>query len=217
VSGPPTPSPGPATPTRGSPRILGAVLAGGASSRFGSPKWRATLGGTPMGTRAVLALTPCVERVFALSGDPDVALLGVEVCDDLGPERGPLAGIRTAVVHADRSGADAVVVLACDLPLVSAALVACIADAWGGEDVVAPLGPRGPEPLCALWSAHALPRIEGAVRAGERSPRRLLAALRHALVPLSVAQAAAGCATPFLNVNTPGERRLAERLLVQRR
>jgi hypothetical protein len=69
---------------------------------------------------------------------------------------------------------DGVVVLACDLPLVTADVVGAIVGAWAGEAVVAPMGPRGPEPLCALWSVRAFPQVEAAAHGATRSPRRLL-------------------------------------------
>ena len=53
---------------------------------------------------------------------------------------------------ADAGGADALL-LGVDLPLVTVDLLAALAGAGADADAVVPAGPRGPEPLCALYRA----------------------------------------------------------------
>lgn len=193
--------------------MLGAVLAGGASSRFGSPKWRVTVGGETMGARAVSALAASVEKVVALSADPAVASLGIEVRADTVAGQGPLGGIESALQWAGELGLDGAVILACDLPLVSALLIETMCTAWQGEDVVLPVTPAGVEPLCALYSISALPMVEAALARGELSPSRLVQALTVHALDLEVAQRTTGLENPFLNVNTREECDVAEELL----
>jgi len=197
----------------GAQELLGAVLAGGASVRFGSPKWRATVLGQTMGARAVAALAPHTSRVVAISGDPEVVGLGIEARADLHPGRGPIGGIHTALAWAHELSLDGVVVLACDLPLVTADVVGAIVGAWAGEAVVAPMGPRGPEPLCALWSVRAFPQVEAAAHGATRSPRRLLEELGARVLGDAASWQQAGIEDPFLNVNTPSEHARAEAVL----
>jgi molybdopterin-guanine dinucleotide biosynthesis protein A len=193
---------------------LGAVLAGGASLRFGEPKWRVDVAGETMGARAIAALRPSTAQVVAISGDPAVASLGVEVRPDLVAGQGPLGGVRTALVCASERALDGAFVLACDLPLVTASLVHAIVAAWRTEDVVVTTGPAGAEPLCALYSLTALPGIERALARGELSPSRLLEDdLDVRRLSLEEARAAAGVEDPFLNVNTRADRARAEDLL----
>jgi molybdenum cofactor guanylyltransferase len=194
-------------------RWLGAVLAGGRSSRFGSPKWRAPLAGAPMGARAVAALAPHTARVIAVASDPSVAALGVEVWPDLEPGQGPLGGIRTALAGARDLSLAGVFVLACDLPLAGAALVRALIDAAGEDEAVVPLGPSGAEPLCALYRVSALPAVEAALRRGERSPRRLIETLSVRTFPLDRSRTVTGLQDPFLNVNTSERHALAEAAL----
>jgi len=197
----------------GASRLLGAVLAGGASARFGSPKWSAMVLGQTMGARAVAALAPHTSRVVAISGDPDIVSLGLQARADLHPGRGPIGGIHTALAWAHELSMAGVVVLACDLPLVTADVVGAIVGAWAGEAVVAPMGLRGPEPLCALWSVGALPHVEAAANGAARSPRRLLDELHGRVLAVAAATRAAGIEDPFLNVNTPSEHAHAEAVL----
>lgn len=193
--------------------VLGAVLAGGASSRFGSPKWSAPFAGRPMGAWAVAALESSCASVVAVASDPAVGALGVDVWSDEPPGLGPLGGVRTALAGAGARGHARALVLACDLPLVGSALVEALLE-WGAEDeIVAPLGATGPEPLCALYPVAALPAVERALARGERSPRRLLAELGFRAFPSERALAASGLEDPFLNVNTRERHALAEGLV----
>lgn len=194
-------------------RVLGALLAGGASSRFGSPKWRARLGGETLGGRGVHALASALDAVVVLSSDPDARELGRELWPDLEPGQGPLGGVRTALRGAARLGLDAALVLACDLPLAGPRLLAAIVARWRGEEATVPLGPGGPEPLCALYSLGALPAIETFLEEGGRSARGALERLDPVWLPLEEAILATGLDEPFLNVNTADDLLRAEERL----
>ena len=87
-------------------RVLGAVLAGGRSSRFGSDKALALLGGRPLLDHAISALEGQCETVVVVGRD--------EVQDWPEPGRGPLGGLAGALIHAERSGYDAVLSCAVD-------------------------------------------------------------------------------------------------------
>ena len=93
-------------------RILGAVLAGGASRRFGSDKALAPLGGAPMLDHVVRALAPQVaELVICGRSWRDLRTL-----PDAAPERiGPLAGLDSALRHAAANGFDAVLTTPVDV------------------------------------------------------------------------------------------------------
>jgi molybdopterin-guanine dinucleotide biosynthesis protein A len=88
------------SPTGRRERVLGIVLAGGASARFGSPKWSAELAGRSLGARAVAALEPNTARVGVVANDPSLRALGVEVRADLEPGKGPLGALHTALAWA---------------------------------------------------------------------------------------------------------------------
>jgi molybdopterin-guanine dinucleotide biosynthesis protein A len=197
-------------------RVLGVVLAGGASSRFGSPKWWAQIAGQSMASRAVSALRPGTAKVVALSTDRELVTLGIEVRPDLVPGEGPLGAVRTALSWADELALDGAFVLACDLPLVSGALVQAVVSSWVDEDAVVPFGTRGPEPLCALYRSGLLDTVEAMLAGGERAPRRLLEVIRVGRFPVDAAKAFSGVADPFVNVNTREGQRIAEAELILR-
>jgi molybdopterin-guanine dinucleotide biosynthesis protein A len=187
--------------------IVGVVVAGGASSRFGSDKALAILDGETLVERALRRLRAvCGETVVADAGRGLVA--GVDSVPD-GPGQGPIAAVLGAARH--RPGR-ALLVLACDLPLVSAALLRRIAGEAG--DWVVPRHAGGLEPLCALYRPAALEALGDNERRGVLALHRLADAVT--LVRYLDADAIADLGEArrlFANVNTPDDlRRLAARL-----
>lgn len=99
------------------PRILGAVLAGGASRRFGSDKALAPLGAGPMLDHVVTTLAPQVTQLAMCGRDWD----DLPTLPDAAPERiGPLAGLEAALRFAAANGFEGVLTVPVDvLPLPS--------------------------------------------------------------------------------------------------
>jgi len=98
--------------TRG--RLLGAVLAGGRARRFGSDKALALLDGKPLLTHAAEAIGRYAEIIVLCGRDhPDFQCLP----DRPAPDMGPLGGLNAALHHAQEEGYDAVLSIACDMPI----------------------------------------------------------------------------------------------------
>lgn len=96
-------------------RILGAIIAGGQSRRFGSDKALAPINGQPMIAHVIAALRPQVDALVICGREwGDIPFL-----HDRRPDRcGPLAGLEAALHHAQDCGYDAVISVPVDtLPL----------------------------------------------------------------------------------------------------
>ena len=122
--------------------------------------------------------------------------LGYAMVADLYPGDGPLGGILTALAH---SAADWNLIVACDMPGVSADFLAGLLDRAEREDAGAllPAGPSGRlEPLCAVYHGSSRKPLQDAFARGIRKVTAALGGLR--LVRLPVPEAAL-----FQNVNTP--------------
>lgn len=189
---------------------LGGVLVGGRSSRFGSDKAAAHVGGRSMALRAVETLRAVTDPVVLLGGDGTLGQrLGLPWRADERPGGGPLAGIATGLGWASQLGRSGLIVLACDLPLVTRDIVAAVASAIRPDleaVVVVADAPHGVQPLCGWYSTSTLAEVEEAIVRGRLSVRELLASLRVAQV--RVGDASRDDADPLLNVNT--RRDLAE-------
>ena len=171
--------------------ILGAVLAGGKSSRFGSDKALAELGGESLLIRAVDMLSGWCEKVVVVGREqapapclPDRPRAGM----------GPLGGIAAALYDARDEGYD--LVLTCgvdsvdlpeDLPALLAPAPAYLAD----------------QPVVGLWPVSALRPLETILHGdGKHSMRQFAQAITARAVEL-------GRAT--LNINTPADLAAAEK------
>lgn len=135
--------------------FCGAVLTGGLSTRMGADK--------------AALMAGAVEAALRAAGADPVVRIGRDLAD-----RGPLDGVRAAL---GSSPHDVVVVLACDLPDVSAEGIRMVVDALDGA-VAAPVVRGRWEPLHGAWRRSlALPAVEAALAAGERAIHPVLAAL----------------------------------------
>jgi molybdenum cofactor guanylyltransferase len=132
-----------------------------------------------------------------LVGDPILyGELGYPVVPDLYPGEGPLGGILTALHH---TSADWNLVVACDMPGISAEFLAALLDAAErvGCDALVPTGPSGrPEPLCAVYHRRAYAPFQQVFGAGERRVTAAFASVRAEILPVKEL-------APFQNVNTP--------------
>lgn len=99
--------------------ILGAVLAGGRSSRFGSDKAMALLNGRTLLDHATAGLAPHVAEVVMCGRDGGLA-------DRPHADMGPLGGLNAALHHALHHGFVGVLTTGCDMPLYPAALPAAL-------------------------------------------------------------------------------------------
>jgi molybdopterin-guanine dinucleotide biosynthesis protein A len=130
-------------------RVLGAVLAGGRSSRFGSDKAAALIDGKPMLDRVIEALAPQVDGILVCGREsPDHRC----VPDRPAPDLGPLGGLNAALHHAAANGFGAVISVPCDTPRLPADLRAQLGEPDEGV-VVQGL------PVIGLWPA----RLAGAL------------------------------------------------------
>lgn len=128
--------------------ILGAVLAGGKSSRFGSDKALAELGGRTLIARAVDALSGWCEYVVVIGRETAPA---PTLPDWPRPDMGPLAGIAAALHHARDEG--------------YVAVLTCGVDSVGLPENLPDLLGKAPayladQPVVGIWPPSASPAIE---------------------------------------------------------
>jgi molybdopterin-guanine dinucleotide biosynthesis protein A len=192
------------------PRLLGAVLAGGRSSRYGSDKAAALVAGEPMARRVARVLAGVAVDVVLVSSRPVRGLEDLCRLADRVPDRGPLGGLHAALHEARSRALDGVLLLGCDLPLVTARLLTAVAAAVREAPAAAPARARGVEPLCAAYRLDVLPEVELRLQAPDRSLHALLRAVGCAVVDAAALDVPAAA---LLNVNTPADREVAEAAL----
>ena len=150
-------------------KLLGAILAGGGSRRFGSPKTLARLHGKPLWKVAAERLAPVCDDIVAIVNHPGVArAVELETLPDRRPLLGPLGGIDAALARARRGGCTGVLVLAVDMPWVETAALQRLADAWRehGRACLPRAGPPfGLHPLCGVYPTTSIAPLARALAA----------------------------------------------------
>ena len=164
-------------------RLLGAILAGGKASRFGSDKAAALAGGVALIDHVAARLRPQVDRLVVSGRDwPGLA----RIDDRPAPGLGPLGGLAGALDFALSNGFDAVLAGGCDLPDLPPDLRVRLGDA---PAVVAG------QPLLGLWPAAMAPRLIRHLETGtDRSMTGWIAhsGVRQVTLPM-----------PIANINRP--------------
>ncbi len=195
----------------------GAILAGGAASRFGGrPKGLALVGGRRIVQRVAGALAQVSDALVVVSNADDAAgwLPGTPVVRDRVRGAGPLGGLHAAL----SLGAAGVLVVAWDMPFVPASLLGELRRLGergaGTVDAVVPEGTAegAPEPLCAYYAQGCLAAADAALAAGEYRLGAFLDRLRVRRLPYARALDWGDPRQLFLNVNTPGALLEANRL-----
>lgn len=199
---------------------FGAVLAGGESRRYGSPKALAQVGGARIIDRVVAVLRRVTPELVLLANEPDLfADLGLPTRPDVRLGLGALGGIHTGLLWAREEGRPGIVAVACDLPFPCEPLLAHLRELAFGDPVAMPdmaipesRGRRGIEPLFAAYGVGCLPAIEARLDAGDHRMVGFHDQVRVQRVPLADVEALCDPDRAFLNVNTTAERERAERL-----
>lgn len=156
--------------------LTGALLVGGSSTRFGSPKALARLGDETLAERGWRVLGELTDDRIAVGKIADGLELPFPLMDDGSDVRAPIAGVVAALRAAAH---DVCVVLPVDCPLVTRDLLASLADACAEDiDVAAPQ--TGPLP--GAYRRTALPALERALGSGEFALRAVLERVRSTVV-----------------------------------
>ena len=177
-------------------RLIGVLLVGGASTRFGSPKALALLGGETLAERAWRTLGDACDERMAVGKVADGLELPFPLRDDGSDVRAPIAGLVAGLAATE---GDLCVFLPVDCPLVDAALLGRLAAAC--EEVDAAVPQTGPLP--GAYRRSALPVLQRRLAAERLSLRDALAELATRTVELDWRL--------LVNVNTPDDLLEAER------
>jgi molybdopterin-guanine dinucleotide biosynthesis protein A len=194
----------------------GVVLAGGRSSRMGTPKACLEWHGSTLlyRTAALLMRTvtgPVVVVVGADGGSTwELPPLppGVVIARDPAPGLGPLQGIAEGLAAV--RAADRAFVCATDMPFLHPAFVRAVLGALDG-DVALPVARGHRQPLAAAYRVGLAPSVAALLDAGGRTPGELFARSRVTVLDDAALRADPAVARldpeleSLTNVNTPAE------------
>jgi len=182
--------------------LPGLLLMGGRSVRFGRDKMVAQVDNKPLWVHALQSLDSVSSSVRIANGHgeslivPDT-LRELEGVADQFIDAGPLAGIHAAL---ETTEADALVVLAADVPRVSNPSWRRVFETFheGLSDIVCAVSPSGRiQPLCGIWSSALHSRLGTFLQSGKRSVQGFLDDVQFETCELPESE--------LLNINLPSD------------
>jgi molybdenum cofactor guanylyltransferase len=192
--------------------VSAAILTGGRASRMGGVrKGTLTIDGVRIIDRQLAVLREITSSIFVVSSATGDADADLPIVRDRFPDCGALGGIYTAIVS---SPTDRTLVLACDLPFLSAPLIAHMASITA--DLVIPRGERGYEPLHAIYARACAEPIRQRIERGELAASVLPEQVKVVEIGPDELAAYDGDGRLFANVNTPHDYERAKRSAGQR-
>lgn len=168
-------------------KVLGAVLAGGRSRRFGSDKALALLDGRALIDHSIAALRPQVEAWVVCGREHPGAIC---LPDHPAPDLGPLGGLCAALRHGADGGYDAVLSVPCDTPSLSHDLLDQLRTA-GPAAYVATL------PVIGLWPTRLADALADHLSNSDDRSMRRFARIADAV--------ATSLREPLANINRPDD------------
>lgn len=181
-----------------------AILAGGRARRFGGrDKSALVVAGRSILERQLTELMALTTDILIVGGSgPAPASATARVLADRVPGLGPLGGLCTALSEA--SG-DATIVIACDMPYVSAPFLGHLLALTRDADAVVPHTDRGYHPLCAAYTRECLAPAAARLADGRLKMIDLFEDVRVRVVTADEIGAFGHPNRLLANVNTPAE------------
>ena len=171
-----------------------AILAGGRASRFGGrDKGALLVDGQTIRERQMAMLAEVADEVL---------VIGPGHIEDLVPNGGPMAGVHAAICAARH---DAIFVIACDMPYVTAPFAAHLLDVARQVDAVVPRTERGLHPLCAVYTRACREPLARRMAAGSLPMKGLLDDVRVRVIEAEEIDVFGDRHRLLANVNTPAD------------
>lgn len=191
----------------------GFVLTGGRSTRMGRDKALLELSGRPLVLQTVAQLRPLVAEVTLVGAPERYRDHGVLTLADCELDRGPLAGLVTAL---GASRHDWNIVVSCDLPYLEGRFLEFLLQRAAEDSTADAIIPRTEDhwqPLCGVYHRRCLGAFAEVLSAGESKIARALARVRVRTISPDELRRFAFSERMFKNMNTPQDYAEAQRTL----
>lgn len=134
------------------------VLSGGKSSRMGTNKSLLTINNKKVIEHIVNVLEILTDKVVLITNEPgQYSFLDLETYRDRYTDKGPLAGLETALHHVE---ADIFMIAACDMPFINGRVYKFLLQQLGDYDAVVPVYDNQLHPLAGIYRKEVLPDIQ---------------------------------------------------------
>ncbi len=183
-----------------------AILLGGQARRYGGrDKSALVVAGTPILERQIAELSTLSDDILLVGRRPHSAAgrpLATREIEDRVPDSGPLGGLDAALSAARH---ETLILLACDMPLVTAPFLAHLLELTRGADLVVPRTERGYHPLCAVYTRACCEPVQRLLSQGRFAMAGLFDEVRLRVVEQDEIKHFGSPGELLANVNTPAE------------
>ncbi|WP_106497454.1 molybdenum cofactor guanylyltransferase [Lentibacillus sp. Marseille-P4043] len=153
-------------------KSCGVILSGGKSTRMGKNKSLLPLQNKPVIEHVAEELMKCSDEVVVVTNEPSAyKFLHVPLIEDRYVNKGPLAGLDTALYHQE---ADIFLIAACDMPFINQYVYAYLIDQLNQYDAVVPIFENQMHPLAGIYRKSVLPTIQHQLMNDNRKVRGIL-------------------------------------------
>jgi molybdopterin-guanine dinucleotide biosynthesis protein A len=191
--------------------MVGTVLAGGKSRRFGRNKSVERFQGERLIERQVRTLRSLFPEVMIVTNTPEIYLdLDVTIVQDIIPDRGPLGGIYTGLLFAQ---GESIFVTAVDMPFLRPEVICRMVELFPGHEVVIPRLGDYLEPLHGIYSPRCLAPIKRMLDREELQVIRFFPSVKIAYLDEEEIRRLDPEGLSFFNINTPEDMAKAMEIL----
>jgi molybdopterin-guanine dinucleotide biosynthesis protein A len=177
------------------------VLAGGRSSRMGTPKALLPFDGEPLIVHIVATLRRIFTGIVVVAAvGQDLPPMDVKLVRDEVPYQGPVGGIYYGLTAA---AGEAGFVTSCDSAFLNAGLIFHLVSQLPGHDVVVPYWEGRFQPLQAVYRRSVLPLLAEQLARGELRPIQLFDRVRTRRIDEEEIRRFDPDGMSFFNMNTP--------------
>ncbi len=182
-------------------RCSAVLLAGGKSTRMGRDKAFLEFNGRPLWRHQVETLYELAPAQLMIAGPTREEWSRYDIIADEAEDAGPLAGVAAGL---RRCSAPLLVVLAIDLPMMTAAFLRSVLESCDENRGLVPTSSRGLEPLAAIYPRTCAALAAASLKTADVSMRSFA---RHALEQgwLREHEITPDNLEIFVNLNTPAD------------
>ncbi len=177
---------------------------------MGADKASLPFGDETMLDRVVRIVGTIVDDVIVVSRRDQHTPVGVTVVHETVEDLGPLAGIAAGLAA---STTDLNLVVACDMPLIKAAVLQRLVAAIADQDSCVAMVDGHASALCGVYRSRIAAEAQALVDSGERRVMRLLDQVKTKRVDAALLRAIDPDLETFLSVDTPGKYEAALKIL----
>ena len=179
------------------------ILAGGRSSRMGTPKALLPFGGEPLVVHIARKLQPLFSQIVVVAAPgQQLPPLGARIVHDENAFQGPVGGIYYGL---RAISSDVAFVTSCDAPFASVSLIHELLRLHGQHDIVVPEWQGRLQPLFAVYRTTVLPIAAQQLASGELRPVSLFDRVNTRIVREDDVRRFDAEGNSFVNMNTPAE------------